>query len=768
MSETFTGRAEDRRFLTGAGRYAADVHPDGLLHVAFVRSPFANARVEALDAQAARALPGVVAVLTAEDLAADGVGPVAGAMNVRGPDGQVWRETPRPLLVGEAVRFVGEPVALVIAETSVAAADAVEAVTVDYAEAPAVVDVPAALASDAPLVWEERSGNVALHWRHGDWPGVEAALGASHHVARLRTAISRAAAAPMEPRVAVAVPDAASDRTTLYLSHQNAQGMRASIAGALGLPPEAVHVIVPDVGGSFGMKGGLLREETVVFWAARRLGRPLRWTADRTEAFLTDEGGRDMLVEAALGLDPDGHFTALEVTLQVNVGAYASGRSTVPIMNMGGIAGVYRTPVIAGEFLGVFTHTVPTAPYRGAGRPEATFAVERVIDVAARELGIDPFELRRRNLIPAEAMPYRTPFTFHYDSGDFARTMTIARERADWAGFPARREAAGKAGLLRGIGVANPIEVAGGPFGNPGEDFSDLRVNPDGTVTLTSGMLSAGQGLETVLVDLAANALELPAEAFRYVQGDSEIVPKGKGMGGSSGLITGGSAVVRASERLMAAARDQAADALEAAEADLEYAGGTFRIVGTDRTITLGEVAGFAESRGGALAGNGSFRPEDATYPNGCHVCEVEIDPETGGCRVVAYTAVEDVGRVLYPTLASGQIHGGAAQGLGQVLFEAMAFGTDGQVLSASFMDYAMPRAGDLPFYDSDFADVPTARNPLGVKGVGEAGTVGALSAAMNAVCDALASAGVDSFDMPATPGRIWTALAAAKERRGL
>jgi len=764
MSERANGRIEDRRLVTGHGRYCDDVEAEGALYAAFARSPYASARVSALDAAPARKLPGVVAVLTGRDLAADGIPPHAVPMKVEGPDGRQYRQTARPLLIEERVRYLGEPLALVVAESRHAAADGAEAVAVELEPLPAVADLAQAEAADAPLVWADAPANLAFHWRKGDWEEVGAALAASCHVARVASHVSRVAAAPMEPRCALVVP-AAEGPTTLYASHQNAQALRQGVAAVLKLDVEAVHVVCPDVGGAFGMKSGPLREEIALVWAARRLGRPLRWTAERGEGFLSDEVGRDVHVVSELGLDRDGGFTALRVSMISNVGAYASGRSMTPIMNVGGIAGVYKTPLIAGEVIGRFTNSIPAGPYRGAGRPDATFAIEAAIDRAARDLGRDPLELRRQNLIPASAMPYQTPFLFAYDSGDFAQTMTLAAERADYAGFEQRRREAAARGKLRGIGIANPIEVAGGPFGNPGPDFARLTIAADGTVTLGSGVMSCGQGLETALLRLADEALGLPEEQLRFVQGDTEVVPEGKGMGGSAAMTTGGPAVVAAVEQALEKARALAADLLEAAPADLEYAAGRFTIAGTDRSLTLAQIAEAAEARGTALAGAGEFAPAVPTYPNGCHICEVEIDPETGQCQVVGYACVEDIGRVLYPQLAAGQVHGGVAQGLGQALMEAIRLDPDdAQVLSGSFLDYAMPRALDLPRYDCTFTEVPTAVNPLGVKGVGEAGTVGALAAGINAVRNALAAAGVEDFDMPATPDRIWRALRSVRE----
>ncbi len=762
MTDHRRGRHEDVRFTSGHGRYTADLNVPGMLHAVFVRSPFANARLVSLDADAAREMPGVAAILTPEDLKADGALPFVAPMKLAGPDGHEWTQTPRELLVSDRARFTGEPVAMVLAETHAQALDAADAVEADYADAPAITDLAEAEREDAPLVHETRPGNVAWRWRKNDWDAVGEALEASARVTRLTARITRVAAVTMEPRAALAVP---GERTTLHASLQNAPAMRGALSKALGVPSEEIRVIAPDVGGSFGMKSGPLREEILTFWAARRLNRPVKWVADRQEAMLTDEPGRDMRAEVELGLDDDARFTALRVRVTVNVGAYASARSLVAVMNFGGVSGVYDIPATAGEAVGLFTHTTPTAPYRGAGRPEATFAIERAIDEAAREIGLDPVELRRRNLVPASAMPWDTRFIFTYDSGDFAAVMDRAAERADLAGFPARREASRAKGLLRGLGVANCIEVAGGPFANPGADYAQVDVGTDGRIRLAAGAMSAGQGIGTAMVGLAAVQLGLPEDLFDYVQGDTGIMAEGKGMGGSAAMTTCAPAVQESLRKMLEKAKALAADQLEVSEADLEYHAGEIRIAGTDRALPLAEIARIAEAKAEALSAQGEFKPEAATYPNGCHICEVEVDPETGRTDIVSYAAVEDIGTVLYPQMAEGQIHGGVAQGLGQVLMEQVRYGEgDGQLLSATFMDYAMPRADRLPDYSCGFSEgAPTKLNPLGVKGVGEAGTVGALAAGVNAVCDALAQAGVRGFDMPATPQRVWAALAAAR-----
>lgn len=752
------GRIEDARFITGHGRYTADVEAAGALHAAVLRAPHAAARITGIDTADAAAMPGVVLVVTAADLAADGIGPVQAPLNLTGPDERVWTATDRPLLASDRVRFVGEPVAMVVAESRVEALDAAEAILVDYDELDAVVSVEAAQAAGAPLVHEDRPFNVGLEWASGDRAAAEAAIAGAAHRVRLDTTVSRVAAVAMEPRNALARPE--GERWALYLSHQQPQALRGTLAKTFDLPPEAVRVVAGDVGGSFGMKGGPLREELVTFYAAKRLGRAVRWIADRTDSFLADEPGRDIAMSIELGLTDEGIFTGLTVDYVANLGAYVSGRSQPPVTNIGGIAGMYRTPHIAAHITGVLTNITPLAPYRGAGRPEATLAIERIVDKAARALGIDPLELRRRNLIGPGQMPWSSPFIFDYDCGDFPRIVEEGAALADVAGFAERRRRSEAAGKLRGMGLALCIEVAGGPYGNINPDFSGIAIGEDGTITITGGAFSAGQGIETAIIDLMASTLGLPAERFAYKQGDTDAVPRGKGMGGSGAMIQCGSAALIAAEDLMEKARREAAEALEAAAVDIEYEAGTFRVVGTDRTVDLAELAANAAAAGTPLAGAGQFAPEATTFPNGCHVCEVEIDPDTGATQIVAYNAVEDIGRVMNEQLASGQIHGGVVQGLGQVLQEVITYGPeDGQLLSASFMDYSVPRADDMPALGTRFVAIETALNPLKVKGVGEAGSVGALAAGLNAVCDALATRGVADFDMPATPSRVWQAL---------
>lgn len=747
-------RREDDRFTTGRGEYTDDFACPQALHSVFVRSPYPSARIRAIDAAAALASEQVVAVLTGADVAADGLGEGTAPFKFPQGDGSFALETPRPLLAQDRVRFVGEPVAMVLARTFAAAQDAAEQVAVDYEDQACVTEPAAARAPEAPLVWEDRPGNIAFRWRHGDAAQVEAALAASARVVRLTSRVSRVGAMPMEPRAAVA-STGEDGRLVVRLSHQSPHQFRDDLAKLVACAPAELRVLVRDVGGSFGMKAGGLREELAVCWAARRLGQAVRWTASRSETFLSDEHARDLVIHAELGLDAHARFTALRIRYDVNVGATMSWRSTAPVNNIGGISGVYDIPQTAAEVLGVFTHTQPTAPYRGAGRPDATYAIERIIDVAAAETGIDPAELRRRNLVPASAMPYRTSFRFEYDCGDFARNLDQALQLADYAGFAERRAEAKRRGLLRGIGIAMPIEMAGGML----SDNARVFVNEDGTVTLWVGSMSVGQGHETALARLVAQLLDLPVEHVRYEQGDTDLLATGRGNGGSSALIQGGSALKGASEHLLENARNAAAHRLEAHVLDLHYAAGVFAVRGTDRRVSLAELAGDGET----IEGTGMFKPERPTFPNGCHLCEVEVDPATGAVTPLRYVSVEDVGRVLNPAFVEGQIHGGVAQGLGQALLEQVCFDAHGQLLTGSFMDYAMPRADDVPAITSVNLETPTALNPLGVKGVGEAGTVGSLSATMNAVCNALSPEGVRHLDMPATPMRVWQALQEAK-----
>ena len=764
-------RLEDPRLLQGLGRYSDDVSLPREAHAVLARSPHAHARIRAIDSRAALKLPGVLAVLTAADLAADGVGNLPSDRGRKRRDGSPASPTPRPALLRERVRHVGDPVALVIAETHAQALDAADRLGVDYEPLPAVAGTANALRPGAPAVWDEAPDNVAFVAQAGQREAVDRAFAGAAHVARVDFVVTRVAAAPLEPRAAVGEYDRRSGRYTLHTGIQAPHGTRTLLADVLKVPQSQVRVITGDVGGSFGMRSGLYPEMVLVLWAARRLGRPVKWTSDRREGFLTDEHGRDNLSTVELALSADGTFLALRVAINLNVGAYLTQRSAGPgTNNIGGVAGVYTTPAIHHQTTGVFTNTTPTGPYRGAGRPEATYAIERVIDVAARELGMDPIALRRKNLIPSSSMPFKTGLVFTYDSGDFARGMDLALSLADQPGFEKRRAEARTRGKLRGLGLANAIEVAGGPYTSVNPDTAEIRVNPDGSVIVFTGSTSMGQGNETAFAQIVCERLGVPPARIQVLWGDSDALGAGRGNGGSGALTVGGSAVTRASEKIVERGRRIAARMMEAAPEDVQFRDGRFTVAGTDRGVAFAEVARTAyvprmlpQGMEPGFSETAAFTPPAVTFPNGCQVCEVEIDPETGVVRIVRHTVIDDVGRMVNPMLVKGQIHGGVVQGLGQALFENLVYDDAGQVIAGSFMDYAMPRADDVPFFEVDSHEVPTLVNPLGAKGVGEAGTVGAIPALVNAVNDALAPLGVRHLDMPMTPDRVWRAIQDAK-----
>jgi len=758
----FQGRIEDRRLIAGGGRYVADLVLPGMVHAVLLRSPHAHAAIRTVDASAARSAPGVLAVLTATELAADGVPDLPCDVNLVRPDGSKAFPARRPLLARDRVRFVGEGVALIIAETAAQAHDAAEAIDIDYEALPAVADMTAAKAAEA-LVWSEVADNAAFYWTKGDFGAAENAMKQAAQVASLASHVTRVNANSLEPRGAMGMIDE-EGRYVLYASHQHPHQMKNALAPMLNVPPASVRVVAGDVGGSFGMKSGIYPEDVLVLWAAKRLGRPVRWIADRREGFLTDDHGRDVRFDASLSFDKDGRMLALQVHFEVNIGCYLSGRSLSLLNNIGGIAGVYRIPIIAADVVGLFTNSQTTAAYRGAGRPEATYTIERLIDLAAADMGIDPIELRRRNLVPASAIPYDTGFVFTYDSGDFAATMNRAVEIGDVAGFAARKKEAERRGKLLGLGVANPIEPAGGPYTKPGKDNTWLKVGSDGTVTFRAGTMSTGQGHETTFSQMISDQLGVPVSQIRYRFGDTDDLPAGRGNGGSSGLCVGGAALLGVTQKVIETGRASAAELLQSSPEQVSFAKGRFLIEGTGRSVGLSEVATHVElSKDGGLAESAEFQPPAVTFPNGSHVCEVEIDPDTGTLKITRYTVVEDIGTVINPTLVEGQMHGGIAQGLGQVLGERMVYDETGQLLTASFMDYQMPRADHMPRITIETRSVPTAVNPVGAKGVGEAGTVGAMAAAMNAICNALADRGVKHLEMPATPDRVWQALEDAK-----
>jgi carbon-monoxide dehydrogenase large subunit len=666
-------------------------------------------------------------------------------------------------------------VALVVAGTHEQAVDAAELVAVEYEPLPPVADTAAATRPGAAAVWDEAPDNVAFVWEAGNRDAVARAFEAAAHVTRLDFVVTRVAAAPLEPRAAVGEYDRRAGRYTLHTGIQGPHLLRTILAEQVFRVPQShLRVVTGEVGGSFGMRSGIYPEHVLVLWAARRLGRPVKWTSHRREGFVSDEHGRDNVSTAELALDADGKFLALRVGIALNIGAYLTPRSAGPgTNNVGGVAGTYTTPAIHVCTTGVYTNMTPTGPYRGAGRPEATYAIERVIDVAARELGLDPLELRRRNLIPASAMPFKTGLVFTYDCGDFARGLDMALGLADHAGFARRRAEAERRGKLRGLGLANPIEVAGGPYTAVNPDTAELRVNPDGSVSLFAGTTSMGQGNETAFAQIVSDRLGVPAARIQVFWGDTDSLGAGRGNGGSGALTVGGSAVTRATEKVIERGRRIAAKLLEASHEDIVLRDGKFSVAGTDKGVTWASVARTAYVPRQLPAGmepgfseTAAFTPPAVTFPNGTHVCEVEIDPETGHVHIDRYAVVDDVGRMVNPMLVKGQIHGGVAQGLGQGLFEQLAYDPEtGQLLAGSFMDYAMPRAEDMPHLEVDGHEVPTQINPLGAKGVGEAGTVGALPALVNAVNDALAPFGVRHLDMPVTPERVWRAIHTVRAR---
>jgi carbon-monoxide dehydrogenase large subunit len=760
-------RFEDPRLIRGGGRYVDDMVLPRMVYGHVLRSPHAHARIVSIDTSKAKAMPGVLLVLTGEDWAASGWNdlPTPGGLKREGgaPAGRIRF----PALTRDKVRWVGDYVAFVVAETVAQAQDAAEQIAVEYEELPAVTSTAGALAPGAPRVWDDRPDNVCFIHPEGNRAATETALAAADRVVRRRFVINRVTAAAMEPRGAIGDYNPAEDRYTVYSVLQRAHGYRADLARIIGIHESKVRVIAGDIGGSFGMKSAVYNEVALVVLASKLLGRPVKWTSTRSEAFLSDAQARDHVTEAELALDKDGHFTGLRVRTTAAVGAYAQANSNVFIMNLGTLAGVYRTPAIFAEVTAVFTHTNPMRPYRGNGRPEFAYVIERMVDEAAAELGISPVELRRRNMIPPEAMPFKSGLTFTYDSGEFARNLDMALNLADFAGFEARRAEAKARGRLRGIGISNTIErAAAGGF-----EAAEVRFDKGGTATLLSGSITQGMGHETIYKQLLCDRLGIHPDQVHYVQGDTDKVAIGEGTGGSRSATLGGSAVMLATEKIVNKARAIAAHLLEAAEADLEFDEGTFRIAGTDRALALPEIAAAAweprnlpEGMEPGLIAQASYAAGDQNFPNGCHICELEIDPETGVVELCRYSVVDDVGFVMNPLLLEGQIIGGIAQGVGQILMEDIRFDPDsGQLLTGSFMDYAMPRADNFPPIHCESNPVPTRTNPLGVKGAGEAGAVGAMPAVGNALVDALSPLGMRDLPMPATPEAIWRAIRAAR-----
>ena len=764
-------RFEDPRLLRGQGRFVDDINLPGQAYMVVVRSPHAAARIRSIDVAAAAAAPGVAAVLTGDDFAAEGFGTTAVSFKRQRPDGSPMFARPHPGLARGRVRYVGDPVAVVIADTTAQAKDAAELVAIDYEPLPAVGSLADATRPGAPAVWDECADNVSHVFEMGDRAAADAAFARAARVVRGRYPVTRVHGQYMEPRAAIGYFDEGESRFTLHAGSQYAHRTRGVLAtDVFRVPEPAIRVVVPDVGGSFGVKGPQYVEDRLVLWAARRLRRPVKWVCERSETILADEHARDRVSDAELALDRDGRFLALRVRTTANVGAYiSSDRNLLGTFNhLGTMAGTYAIGAAYAHLTCVMTNQSSLGPYRGNGRPEATYVIERLIDDAARELGLDPVELRRRNLVPAAAMPYRNAFGWTYDSGDYARSMELALAAADDAGFAARREASRARGRLRGRGVVNAIERAAAP----GLEYAEIRFDPSGTVTVLTGAMSQGQAHETTFKQILHERLGLDPHEVRYIDGDTDRVGWGMGTMGSRSTVIGGSALWMAADKVIAKGRKVAAKMLEAAEEDLKFADGRFTVAGTDRAVALKEVARAAFQPAAIPKGmepglyeTGTFVPATDTWPNGCHVCEAEVDPDTGEVTLVAYAIVDDVGTVINPVTLKGQIHGGVAQGVGQALMEQVVYDDSGQLLTASFMDYAMPRADTLPDMHIESAPVPTRLNPLGAKGAGEAGTVGALPAAINAVLDALAPLGVRDLDMPASPERVWRAIRDARAR---
>jgi carbon-monoxide dehydrogenase large subunit len=756
-------RVEDERFLRGRGQYVDDSDAAGQLHAVILRSPHGHALIEGIDTAEAAALPGVRGVFTVADLDADGIGELPCIAQVATVAPIIV--PPRPALARGRVRHVGDPVALVVADSRDAARDAAEAVAVRYQDLPSVVEGPDALAPGAPLLWDEAPGNLCFRFERGDKAAVEAAFAAAVHTVEIALVNNRLVVAPIEPRTAIGrYEDGCFDLT---VSGQGVHSIRQQLASAVfHVPVEAVRVRAPDVGGGFGVKNFLYPEYVLVLWAARRLGRPVRFVAERTEDFASSAQGRDNVTTGRLALDRDGRFLALDVDTVANLGAYLStsgpGSSTnSPSTAMGG---VYRVPAVFMAVRGVFTNTVPIDAYRGAGKPEANYLTERLVELAARRLGIDPVELRRRNLI-AE-FPYKSALGMNIDCGRFGANLEDAAQNALTAGFAARRAEAASRGMLRGLGIAGFLETS---RGTPGER-AEIRFAADGTVDLVLGTQSNGQGHETSFPQIAADLLGLPLSAFRFVQADTGTVKSGNGHGGARSMHMGGTALALAAEQVVAKGKAVAAHLLQAEPGEVNFAAGRFEVAdgrGIDLLAVARAAADPANLPDGmepGLDGDGLNRSDLFTFPNGCHAAEVEIDPETGLVTLVAYTAVDDYGRLVNPLLTAGQVHGGVAQGIGQAMLEHTVYEPKtGQLLSGSLQDYALPRADDLPSFNLTLAELPTLSNPLGVKGSGQAGCIAAPQTIVHAVLDALAPLGIDHIDMPATPERVWRAIGDAR-----
>ncbi|HET7023015.1 MAG TPA: xanthine dehydrogenase family protein molybdopterin-binding subunit [Xanthobacteraceae bacterium] len=762
-------RVEDRRFLLGQGRYVDDISLPGQCHAVTVLSPHAHARIKRIDVAKAKAAPGVLCVLTGADAAAEKLGSFTAHLMPEDFGAPKGHRTFQPLLNAERVRFVGDRVAFVVAETLSQARDAAELIEVDYEPLPAVVHLEDAAKEGARKVWEDcPQGNVGFRLMFGNKEATDAAFAQAKHVVELRIENNRLSPVAMEPRAAIGDYNVAEESCTLYTTSQNPHGVRMEMSHIFHVPENRIRVISPDVGGGFGLKGNPFPDDALVLWAARRLRRPVKWVASRSESMLTDHCGREMVYYGELALDERGKILALRAKCLFQLGAYFVGAALAAgAFSVRFIPEAYDIQTMHILSQGLFTNTSQSGPYRGAGRPEAAYFMERLIEHAARVIGMDPAEIRRRNLIPPSKLPYATPTLWNYDSGEFQRLMDKCIELSDWNGFAARKKASQKNGKLRGRAVSYYIE-----FGGIFNERMELRFDPGGTLTILGGTHSHGQGHATVFAQLVHEWLGVPLEDIHYVQGDTAQVPIGRGTYGARSATVGGNALKAASEAIVEKGKQLSAAMMEADAADIEFKDGQYRVVGTDKAIAITEVAKAAyapmgpltDKFGVGLEASGSYSANPPSHPNGAHVCELEVDPETGAVTVDRYFVVDDLGRVLNPLIVRGQIHGGVVQGLGQALLEHQIYDRQsGQLVSGSFMDYGMPRADTMPNVESELEEVPCKTNPLGVKGIGESGTIGAPPTVINALIDALAPLGVDRIDMPATPLRVWEAISRAR-----
>jgi carbon-monoxide dehydrogenase large subunit len=755
-------RFEDPRLIQGGGSYTDDVQLPGMAHGVVLRSPHAHAKIKSIDTAAAKAAPGVLAVITQADVRANGYEdlPVPGGLKRRG--GEPMYKPKYPILADGVVRWVGDGIAFIVADTVAQALDAAELIEVDFEPLPCVTSTAEAVKPGAPKVWADAPDNISFVELIGDKAATDAAFEKAAHVVKHKFVINRVTAATMEPRGAVGSYHKADGRYTIYTAVQRPHPTRAELAKVIGVPESKLRVVTGDTGGSFGMKSPIFNETPLVLLASKLTGRPVKWISTRSESFTSDAQARDNVTEAELALDKNGVFLGMRIKTVAAIGAYLQPGMPAFFLNAGTLAGCYRTPAMHADITAVFSNTNPVRPYRGNGRPEAAFVIERMVDLAADELGIDPAELRRRNYISPAQMPFKTGLTFTYDSGEFEKNMDLALELADYKGFKARKAESRKRGKLRGFGLSNTIERAGAAS----TEGAEVRFDRSGSVTLISGSNSQGQGHETVFKQLVCDRLGIDPSEAQYMQGDTDQLFYGEGTGGSRSATMAGSAFHMATEKIVTKARTIAAHVLKVDEADVKYEDGVFSSSKTNQTLTMKEVAKLSvdpnkipKGMEVGLIATAAYTAPVANYPNGCHICEVEIDQETGKVDIVRYSVVDDVGTVMNPMLLHGQIHGGIAQGAGQILMENIHFDANGQIVTGSFMDYAMPHAHDFPPMKVEANPVPTKTNPLGVKGAGEAGCVGAMPCVANALVDALSEFGVKNMEMPATPERVWRAM---------